>query len=150
MGIFRKFLPTRRQVVLGGIVTGGVAAGGGIYAAAADRSEFFKAMISDALPGVTFDPTAFQEFTVEMRKNRNPDFDTKLQLLASLNRVTGYGSIKQALKNSWNYEKFRREMLTSFLIGSNFFQVKDPMAEPIKYLTYPVACTNPFARTTSS
>jgi hypothetical protein len=43
-------------------------------------------------------------------------------------------------------EKRERQVLTDYLLGSNFFQLSDPGRELVVYYGPPVACANPFAR----
>ena len=45
------------------------------------------------------------------------------------------------------FQPSARHLLTHFLINSNFFQVENPAAQPIVYVSRPrgSACSNPFA-----
>ena len=43
-------------------------------------------------------------------------------------------------------DEVEREIVTDFLMGSNFFRVADPAGEPIVYFGRPTVCPNPFAR----
>lgn len=138
--------PTRRQVLLGGLATGALAAGGVAFVATAEASAFFRAMMQDALPGTIFSDTAFDTFTVEIQQNRNPDFAVKLRILSAMNRTIGYSGIKAVVGASWKYEVFQRGILTAFMLGSNFFQLNDPSKETIEYNGISPGCANPFAQ----
>ena len=44
-------------------------------------------------------------------------------------------------------EQIERDVITQFLIGSNFFQLADPGSETIEFSELPTSCPNPFYRT---
>lgn len=135
---------SRRQAIAGGACVAALGAGG-VYVASAEPYDFFNALLRAHLPGVKFGEETVRAFTADAMQGRNPDFYVKLEGLLRIYRVVGYGGVEAALGSSWAYERFYRDMLTLFLICTDFFSLDDPTSREIKYIGYPSACGNPFA-----
>jgi len=135
---------SRRQAIAGGAAVAALGAGG-VYVAAAEPADFFGALLHTHLPGVKISEETVRAFTADAMQGRNPDFYVKLEGLLRIYRVVGYDGLEAALGSSWGYERFYRDMLTLFLICTNFFSLDDPTSGELEYIGYPQACGNPFA-----
>jgi hypothetical protein len=132
---------TRRTVLIGASAFGAAALGGVAWVATADIKSAVLAFFKRALPGVTIDErSAFA--SIDAFASDWP-MAKRLVLGAAWNTA---GVDTMAAINA-RFESAARHMLTYFLINSNFFQAKDPRAQPIVYVANPpgTACANPFA-----
>lgn len=141
-----KFPLSRRQALLGGAAVGAVALGGGVYAATAGPHEFFGAMLRANLPGARISDETVRAFTEDAMLGRNADFAPKLRVLAGASRIVGFNGLDAAMGSDFDFEKFNREFLTRFLVGSNYLELADPTSEEVAYFGAPRSCSNPFAQ----
>jgi hypothetical protein len=138
---------SRRNLLLGGAGVGVTTLGVGGYAAAASEFDFFKAMLRAELPGVIISDESIRIFSQDAMSRRNDDFGPKLKAISAMTRVLGFKAVADMLSDNHTFEKFHRDVLTKFLLGSNFFMLPDPTAEEVLYIGPPGACAaNPFAQ----
>jgi hypothetical protein len=132
---------SRRNVLIGAAAVAAAAAGGATWVATAEVKSAALAFFKRALPGVTIDEKsaliAVDEFVAKWATAK------RLVLGAAWNTV----GVDNMAAIDPRFEPPARHLLTHFLLGSNFFQVKDPRAQPIVYVGRPPgsACGNPFA-----
>jgi hypothetical protein len=132
---------SRRNILIGAAATGATAAGGVTWVATADLRPAGLAFFRRALPGVTIDEksalVAIDEFVSDWPMAK------RLALGAAWNMA---GVDTMAAMHP-RFEPPARHLLTHFLLGSNFFEVKDPRAQPIVYTGNKIGtpCANPFA-----
>ncbi|MDX2275110.1 MAG: hypothetical protein NW206_06630 [Hyphomonadaceae bacterium] len=136
---------TRRTLMLSGAAVGAVGVGVGVYGLTGTPYDYFKEMLHFYLPGVTIPDETIRAFTVDAMDGRNTDFAPKLKALTAGVRVTGFYPLQLALGGTFAFEKFNRELLSYFLLSSNFFDVPDPRAAIIEYAPISGACLNRFA-----
>ena len=132
-----KIAFTRRNLLLGG----------GINAATAGPFDYFKAMLRSKLPGVDIPDASIHAFAQDTLVGRNSDFAPKLKVLAAAVKTIGFDAVNAAMHNNFDFQKFNREFLTDFLLGSDFFALSNPRTQPVSYSGMPRACSNPFAQT---
>ena len=134
---------TRRRIMVGavGIVTAGVAGAVGV-AVGGDGYGFIGAILRRNLPGVSLSDAEIGKFVEAYW----PEFiappsrrDAALRRLAVLAHTTGFEIMIS--------EETERQILTEFLIGSNFFQLSDPKSTVIEFRDLARVCPNPFYRT---
>jgi hypothetical protein len=140
-----RFNLSRRQVMAGGLALTALSAIGG-YVAIADAQDFFTAMLHSELPGVKIGDATIRAFTSDAMKGRHSTFAPKLKVLSMASRVIGYRGVTAMLARSSGYEQFRRELLTQFLLTTDFFTLSDPTARELTYLGPTLGCGNPFAQ----
>lgn len=125
--------------MIGLTAIGAAAVGGVAWVATSDLKPAGLAFLKRALPGVTIDEksalVAIDDFMADASTGK------RLVLGAAWNTV-GVGTMAEVVPR---FESPARHLLTQFLLGSNFFHVKDPKAQPIVYTGIGVACSNPFA-----
>ena len=132
---------SRRNVLIGTAAVGAAAVGGVTWVATAEVKSAGLAFFKRALPGVTIDDrsalVAIDEFM--------SDWPTAKRL--ALGAVWNTAGVDTMAAINPRFESPARHLLTHFLLGSNFFLVKDPRAQPIVYLgkRSGTACANPFA-----
>lgn len=133
----------RRRVIVGavGIVAAGVAGAVGV-AVGGDGYGFIGAILRRNLPGIALSDTEIGKFVAAYW----PEFiappsrrDAALRRLAVLAHA-----ISSEIMIS---EETEREILTEFLIGSNFFELPDPRSAAIEFRELARVCPNPFYRT---
>jgi hypothetical protein len=136
-------------MMIGAGALGALGVGIGTYALTADAEDFFARMLAAELPGVRIPKATLTAYTQAALQGRNPDFFQKIKILAGASRVVGYNGVKAALKNNWGFQLFMREMLTDFLMRSDFFQLADPTQEDVYFppdASPTRYCGNPFAQ----
>jgi hypothetical protein len=106
-------------------------------------------MLRSELPGVKISDATIHAFTADATKGRHARFGPKLKALSMASQVVGYSGILAALGDSFEFEKFRRNMLTLFLFSTDFFQLPDPRARELTYVGMPTACTDSWSDTSS-
>ena len=141
-----RFSPGRRNILIGAAS----AAALGIFGAAAwspmrnYRASWVERVVRDNLPGIELDPSSLQTFVSYMLEHE--------RLRPALIRATIFADrfipwlpahISKARDGLAGLE---RQVLTEFLIGSNFFRVSDPKRETIVYHGAVLACINPFTQ----
>jgi hypothetical protein len=139
-----KFSTSRRRMLIG--------AGAGVLVCATaswsyserNRARWIEQVIRSNLPGITFDEASLTRFVMETLRSLP---------MQSTRRRMGIAASSQA---SWLTRRIRsveqgmdlteRQVLTSFLMGSNFFRVSEPTRETIVYYGPAPGCGNPFVR----
>jgi hypothetical protein len=133
----------RRTVLLGGgalIVS--AFAGGTLGVAMLDRNGFLAAVLRRYLPDAVVPESELVEFAQSYWPLMEKQYSSRVALMRALNaadRLLIPGELDST-------ELLERDILTNFLIGSNFFNLKDPKTEPIDFTGLSIACSNPFRR----
>jgi hypothetical protein len=137
--------PGRRKFVVAG-AAGVIAIGGiGVFARGSftsSRAAWVEQVVRRNLPGVRVDEPSLANFVrdalagdlLEPRARRVAVFAQQAVPWLTV-RVP---KVRDGL------EKAERQVLTAYLLGSNFFRVSDPRQETIMYYGPAVACANPF------
>ncbi|HTO85458.1 MAG TPA: hypothetical protein VMQ73_24770 [Methylomirabilota bacterium] len=133
----------RRTVLIGGGALAfstliGAAVGGAAY----DRAGFFAAILRRLLTDAIVTDEEVEQFTEvywPLMRSRYGSRAALMRVLHAADRMLIPGELKSS-------EQLERDVLTAFLIGSNFFQLKDPRNEPVDFVGISAACANPFRR----
>jgi hypothetical protein len=136
---------SRRQTLVGGLALAAMGTGTA-YVGSSDANDFFRAMVHHELPGVKVNDATIRAFTEDATSGLSPRNRATVRVLSMRCRIVGYGAISAALGQSFKFQRFRREMLTRFLLATDFFQLPDPKAAELHYVGEPIACGNPFAK----
>ena len=133
---------SRRHVIIGvAAVSAATIGGGAILFATADAKaallEFFRRALPSVAIGTQSANACIDSFMTRRSTMKRHALNTAWQtagveLMAGLNE---------------NFKSASRMALTQFLVNSNFFEVTDPRAELIVYVSKPpsAACASPFA-----
>jgi hypothetical protein len=107
------------------------------------RASWIEQVVRDNLPGIDLDPDSMQTFVNYMLGHE--------RLQPPLVRATIFADRfvpwlpAHVSKARAGLEGVERQVLTEYLIGSNFFRVPDPKRETIVFRGAVIACRNPFA-----
>lgn len=153
----RRWMASRRQLVLGAAAVTGAGVLGLVWVGASSPRDLVISLIQRALPGVPLDRESVSACADRVLADVGAPYESSLiqrtmsavklkgvralSQLVGLERVAAMGPFEQRL------DEITRVALTEFLPNSNFFHVADPRAETI-YYTAPdpnAACGNPFA-----
>lgn len=140
-----RFSPGRRKLLIGGAA--GVAALGLFGAASWGRLKNYRAAWVEAavrrnLPGIDLDPVSLQTFVDDMLGSE--------RMRPPVVRATVFADQfipwlpAQVAKARDGLEGLERQVLTEYLIGSNFFRIGAPKRAIITYHGPVLACINPF------
>jgi len=133
----------RRTVLFGaGALVVSTLAAGGVSIAMLDRTDFFASVLRRYLPDAIVPDVEIAEFADVYWPIMAKRYGSRAALMPSLETVDRLfipGEMDEV-------EQMERDILTNFLIGSNFFGLKDPKTEPIDFTGLVVACSNPFQR----
>jgi hypothetical protein len=133
----------RRTLLIGvGALASVALTAGVVETAVLNRTGFFSAILRRCLPDAILLDAEVEEFAAAYWPLMERRFGKRIaltRLLHAADRLLVPGELHST-------EALERDILTNFLIGSNFFALTDPKAEPIDFIDMPVACTNPFRR----
>lgn len=135
-------MPTRRTFFALGAAAGAVAAAGAALLAGGYRS-WLVASLREALPGYSFEPAGLDRFVEEYESRHGQVM--KFRLLGAAERIFDVDSLLSDAKER-RIEDEEREVVTEFLIGSDFFQHYPLAVKEIAYNGRAVECRSPFAR----
>jgi len=145
MNMTSKFSPRRRKLLIAGA---GGAAVLGICGAASwaqltnHRAIWVERVVRDNLPGIDLDAVSLQTFIKDMLASEWLQ-SKPVKLAVFADRFVPWLPAHFS-KARDGLEGLERNVLTEYLIGSNFFRVPDPKREKIVYSGTVMACRNPF------
>ncbi len=136
----------RRKLLLLGGAAGGLAVigggGGAAFVVTDHYSRWIHGILQRALPGYELEPEGLALFIEEYfaKKSRS----IKFRMFAA---AQGVLDVKGALPDGMakDVEEQERQILTSFLIGSDFFENYPGGPKEITYRGMSIACASPFA-----
>ena len=139
---------SRRGVIAAS--AGGVAlAALGALGLSSTPQSLIRAILHRSLPGVKIDEAGLEAFEADYIALA-PVLGTsmtKMRAASAAQKLLGLNLLMKAPKFGDTIHRFEREILTMFLVGSDFFSLKDPTAQTVTYIGEHVGCDNPFART---
>jgi hypothetical protein len=95
------------------------------------------------LPDIEIDATSLEAFAHEAAQDLPALSRFSVQAETGWLRLAGWLGLRVATPEQ--LEQVERQLITRFLIGSNFFQLDDPRRARVVYASHPKACGNPFA-----
>jgi hypothetical protein len=137
--------PGRRRFMLAG-AAGAIAIGGaGVFSwnsFSGSRAAWVEQVVRRNLPGVHLDERSLANF---IRDALAGDLlRPRARKVAVFAHQTAPWLTVRVPQVRDGLEKTERQVLTAYLLGSNFFRVNDPREETITYYGPAVACANPF------
>ncbi len=126
---------TRRRLLLGGTAAVAVSAGGFVWFS--DPRTLIIDIVEHALPGVRFETASLNQFADDFLDDwKGPDpgpaTTSRVKFAAAASRLVGMGTLN-AFGQFETSEGFGRDVVTSFLLSSNFFDVDDPRSSSVVY-----------------
>lgn len=136
----------RRQILIGGVTVVGASAAGGAWLLASDvpLKPYIEGIVRSNLPGVHIEQQGLERYAADKIAEIGDNSAYK-KIYAAVRSIgidvtTLSGRLKEKV------DAFEREVVSDFLIRSNFFLVPDPRKERIEYDPgRVVACKSPFA-----
>jgi hypothetical protein len=133
----------RKFLAMGAAAAGSIAAIGTVYVATDRYEGWIRDVLSRSLPGYSFDPAGLARFTAEYDA-RQP-FSIKRRVLAVAEGLIDTKPFLPERKAKHLAER-EREVISDFLVGSDFFENYPNGPKVITYRGAPTACGSPFAR----
>lgn len=138
----------RRRVFLfgaaGGLLLLGTAGAVSLNGVNESRIQWLKSTIRQHLPGVTIDEMSLEKFASDIVDAGMVD-STARKISIGLAQAAPWVTSRLPLMSE-GLQKLERQVLTEFLLGSDFFRMADPRAQTVTYYARAVACANPFSR----
>ncbi|HEX7114010.1 MAG TPA: hypothetical protein VF193_02665 [Steroidobacter sp.] len=101
-------------------------------------------MIRQNLPGVKLDERSLGEFVHTVLNAEFLAPSTHKAAIMADRAAPWLTARVPKLRNG--LETLERKVLTEYLLGSDFFRLRDPKREPVTWSGPALACSNPFAR----
>lgn len=141
----QPFSPYRRRLLIASVA--GTVALGAAGALPLSRSEYARArwveeVLRRNLPGVRIDEASLSVFVRDVLAGNH--FRARKRGLSVVAQQYVPWLTMRVPKIRTGLEKLERQVLTEYLLGSNFFRVSEPRRETITYYGPAVACANPF------
>jgi hypothetical protein len=135
--------PSRRSI-LGMLAAIGASSVGGVYLWSWGPESLVARILGRRLPGVRIDSASISVLSRDLQT----EFQTLprwlgLHGMAAAARVIGIDALAKLRPVEVNH--LERKVLTYFMLGSNFFDVKDPKTDLVTYYPPPWPCGNRFA-----
>lgn len=136
----------RRQLLAAGATLVVVGSAGTLWLAmrSHDTQDWIEAVVRKHLPSARLDSASLRAFA--MRLANEPEFQSQKIALALDVDALAPAIVRIAPEVSRKIEQLERRVLSSYLLGSNFFRVTDPRTETILCGEPMPACGNPFAQ----
>jgi hypothetical protein len=144
-----SFSRSRRRLLIGagaGAVACAGAAGVVWSSSERNRARWIEQVIRSNLPGITIDEASLARFVQETLTS--PSMQSTRRRLGIAADAQVPWLTRRIHRVEQGVEITERQVLTNFLIGSNFFRVSEPERETIVYYGGIPACSNPFVRYT--
>jgi hypothetical protein len=138
------FRPSRRSI-LAMLTALGAASAGGAYLGMIGPDGLISKILSRRLPGVRIDPASIAVLSRDIQA----DFQTvprKVALHGTSVAANLVGMDALAKLRPIEFNHLERKVLTFFMLGSNFMDVKDPKSDLVTYYPAPWPCGNRFAQ----
>jgi hypothetical protein len=134
----------RRHLLFGGAALALGSSGALWFASQAyGSSTWIEAVVRRHLSGLELDSASLQQFATTLA--RDVEFrNSKVELALNLDSLAP-ALVRIAPEVGAKIERLERHVISQYLLGSNFFRVRDPRAERIYFSAAIAACVNPFA-----
>jgi hypothetical protein len=136
-----------RRTVLGLFAAGGAVLASGVYAFRTGPEALVGKILARQFPGVRIDAAAIAALTRDVKEAKFQTFGRRLALEGGA-RAAGFVGLDMLAQWKWtasSFSQLERKVVTFFLLGSNFLDVKDPEADLVSYVEAPLVCPNRFA-----
>jgi hypothetical protein len=135
--------PSRRSI-LAMLAALGASSAGGAYLWSTGPEALIQTILSRRLPGVRIDSASVAVLSHVIQA----DLETTTRRVAlhgaaAAARIIGIGAVAKLRPVEVNH--LERKVVTLFILGSNFFDVKDPKTDLVTYYPPPWPCGNRFA-----
>jgi hypothetical protein len=137
-----------RRTLLALLTSVGVVSAGGVYFWRMGPDALIRKILSHRLPGVRIDATSIAALSRDVQRDRFHSFHRKLALEGGALAVSvmGIDALAQFKPTATQFAQLERVVITLFIFGSDYLNVKDPKLDLVTYSAVPEVCPNPFAQ----
>jgi hypothetical protein len=136
-----------RRTVLGLLAAAGAAVASGVYALKTGPEALVGKILARQFPGIRIDAAGIAALTRDVKEAKFQTFGRRLALEGGA-RAAGLVGLDPLARWTWtaaSFSQLERKVVTSFILGSDFLDVKDPTTNLVTYVEAPIVCPNRFA-----
>jgi hypothetical protein len=139
--------PSRRAILVMLTATSAASAGGA-YLWTIGPDALIGKILRRRLPGVRIDADSIATLSRDVQAALFKTLARRLALEggALATSIIGIDTVAEFPPTKTEFYRLERIVLTFFILGSNFLDVRDPKLNPVSYYTAPGACPNRFAK----
>jgi hypothetical protein len=136
-----------RRVVLTLLTAAGAASATGVYFWNSKAEALIGKILDRQFPGVRVNAASIAALTGDVKAARFQTFGRRLALEfgARAAGVVGIDALAQWKMTASQFSQLERKVVTFFILGSDFLDVKDPRSNLVTYQAVPAVCPNRFA-----
>jgi hypothetical protein len=136
-----------RRTALGFLAAAGVAVAGSVYALRSGPEALVATILARQFPGVKLSTDGIAALTRDLKEAKFQTFGRRLALEggARAARLIGIDTLAQWKWTAPSFAQLERRVITLFILGSDFLDIKDPKSDPVTYVEAPLVCPNRFA-----
>jgi hypothetical protein len=137
-----------RRTLLALLTSVGAVSAGGIYFWRIVPDVLIAKILSRRLPGVRIDAVSIAALSGDVQRDRFHSFPRRLALEsgALAANIVGIDALAQFKPTATQFAQLERVVITLFILGSDYLNVKDPKLDLVTYSAIPQVCPNPFAQ----
>jgi hypothetical protein len=136
-----------RRALLALLTAAGAVSAGGTYFWGIGPDALIGKILSHRMPGVRIDAASIAALSRDVQRDRFHSFPRKLALKsgALAADIFGIDALAHFQPTETQFAQLERVVITLFVFGSNFLNVKNPQ-DLVTYSALPDVCPNPFAQ----
>jgi hypothetical protein len=137
--------PTRRRIL--GLTAAAVAAAACIFEWKMGPESLVRTILAHRFPGVRIDPASVAVLTRDLMAARFQGFGRRVALESGARAaaIVGLDALSKWGPTAGTFAQLERKIVTFFVLGSNFLDVKNYDTELVTYVQAPGVCPNRFA-----
>ena len=137
---------SRRTLLMGFSGFSVAASGAGAWIFTGKSETFFVSVIKDALPYIKFEDGSIEAFASTYYDRVTIQRQNNVNKIVKVYRSVGLKGVNLLLGDVEKYANFRRTMVSTFLIETDYFSsIRDENAK-VRYIGYDPCSHNPFAK----
>jgi hypothetical protein len=138
--------PSRRTLLVLLAAAGAALAGGG-YLWTVGPEALIGKILARRFPDVKINATSIAALTRDIKAARFQTWARRLGLESGARAasIVGIDTLARWELTATQYSQLERKVLTFFILGSDFLDVRDPKSDLVTYGAMPEACPNRFA-----
>jgi hypothetical protein len=136
-----------RRAVLALLTAAGAASVAGAFVWKTGPEALVGKIVSRRFPGVKVNATSIAALARDIKAARFQTFGRRLALEggARAASIVGLDALAQWKLTATQFSQLERKVVTFFILGSDFLDVKDPKSDLVTYEAAPEVCPNRFA-----
>jgi hypothetical protein len=138
--------PTRRTI-LGLVAAAAATVAGGVYAWKSGPEALIGRILARRFPGVRLDERGLAALTRDVKQARFQTLGRRLALETGARAASfvGVDALATWSVTGATFSQLERKVVTFFILGSDFLDLRDPKSQPVTYVEAPQVCPNRFA-----